>query len=108
MVQGRDRVSIKMNKGKHGRMAMEKYHAKGLPCPVAISVGEDPMLFLAAAMSLPVGVEEYRIAGGLRDAPIEVVRSPLHGLPIPARGEIVLEGRFRSSARRRAAGRTVR
>jgi UbiD family decarboxylase len=92
MVQGRDRVSIKMNKGKHGRMAMEKYHAKGLPCPVAISVGEDPMLFLASVMSLPVGVEEYRIAGGLRDAPIEVVRSPLHGLPIPARGEIVLEG----------------
>ena len=92
MVQGRDTVSIKMNKGKHGRMAMEKYHAKGLPCPVAISIGEDPMMFLSSVMSVPVDVEEYHIAGGLRGAPVEIVKSPLHGLPIPARGEIVLEG----------------
>jgi UbiD family decarboxylase len=84
--------SIKMNKGKHGRMAMEKYHAQGQPCPVAISIGEDPMMFLSSVMSVPVDVEEYHIAGGLRGAPVEIVKSPLHGLPIPARGEIVLEG----------------
>ena len=92
MVQGRDRVSVKMNKGKHGRMAVEKYHAKGQACPIAISIGQDPMLFLASVLSLPPGVEEYQIAGALRGAPIEVVRSPLHGLPIPAHAEIVLEG----------------
>jgi UbiD family decarboxylase len=92
MVQGSDRISIKMNKGKHGRMAVEKYHSKGLPCPIAVSVGEDPLMFLASVMSLPVDTEEYHIAGGLREAPVEVLRSPLYGLPIPARGEIVLEG----------------
>jgi len=92
MVQGRDRISIKMNKGKHGRIMMEKYHARGLPCPVAVSLGHDPALFLASVLSLGSGVEEYQIAGALRGAAIEVVKSPLHGLPIPATGEIVLEG----------------
>ena len=28
---GQDRISVKMNKGKHGGIAMEKYHAQGSP-----------------------------------------------------------------------------
>ena len=59
MVQGRDRISIKMNKGKHGRIAMEKYHAQGRACPVAVSLGHDPTIFLASVLSLGSGVEEY-------------------------------------------------
>jgi UbiD family decarboxylase len=92
MVQGRDRISIKMNKGKHGRIMMEQYHAQGRPCPVAVSLGHDPTVFLASVLSLGSGVEEYAIAGALRGAAVEVVKSPLYGLPIPARAEIVLEG----------------
>jgi UbiD family decarboxylase len=92
MVQGRDRISIKMNKGKHGRIAMEKYHAQGRACPIAVSLGHDPAMFLASVLSLGSGVQEYEIAGALRGASMEVVKSPIHGLPIPARGEIVLEG----------------
>lgn len=92
MVQGRDRLSIKMNKGKHGRIMMEKYHAAGKPCPVAVSLGHDPTLFLSSVLSLGSEVQEYEIAGALRGASVEVVKSPLHGLPIPARAEIVLEG----------------
>jgi 4-hydroxy-3-polyprenylbenzoate decarboxylase len=92
MVQGKNRVSVKMNKGKHGRIAMQKYHAMGKPCPVAISIGHAPQLFMAAQMPMPVGVEEYGVAGWLLDAPIEVIESMASGLPIPAWGEIVLEG----------------
>ena len=92
MVQGRDRVTIKMNKGKHGRIMMEKYHAQGRACPIAVSLGHDPALFLASVLSLGSGVQEYEIAGALRGGPVEIVKSPLYGLPIPARSEIVLEG----------------
>jgi 4-hydroxy-3-polyprenylbenzoate decarboxylase len=49
-------------------------------------------LFLASVLSLPPNVEEYQIAGALRGSPVEIVKSPIHGLPIPARAEIVLEG----------------
>jgi 4-hydroxy-3-polyprenylbenzoate decarboxylase len=92
MIQGKNRISIKMNKGKHGRLAMQKYHAMGKPCPVAVSLGHVPQLFMAALSPLPVGVDEYDFAGWLCDAPIEVIECADSGLPIPAFGEIVLEG----------------
>jgi 4-hydroxy-3-polyprenylbenzoate decarboxylase len=92
MVQGKDRISVKMNKGKHGRLAMDRYHARGEPCPVAISFGHATSVFLAAQLPLAPGVEEYGVAGWLQGSAVEVVDSPLHGLPIPASAEIVIEG----------------
>ncbi len=92
MVQGANTISVKMNKGKHGRLAMDKYHDAGKPCPVAISLGNAPGIFLVSQLPVPPAVEEYGVAGWLQDAPVDVVMSPLHGLPIPATAEIVLEG----------------
>jgi UbiD family decarboxylase len=92
MIQGKNRISVKMNKGKHGRLAMQKYHAMGKPCPIAVSVGHAPQIFMAAQLPMPPGVEEYGVAGWLAGAPIEVIESAASGLPLPACGEIVLEG----------------
>jgi hypothetical protein len=92
MIQGKNRISVKMNKGKHGRLAMQKYHAMGKPCPIAVSVGHAPQLFMAAQLPMPAGVEEYGVAGWLSGTPIEVIVSEASGLPLPAFGEIVLEG----------------
>jgi 4-hydroxy-3-polyprenylbenzoate decarboxylase len=38
------------------------------------------------------GVDERHIAGGLFGKPLEVVRTPRHGIAVPAAAEIVLEG----------------
>ena len=92
MIQGKNRITVKMDKGKHGRMAQEKYHHGGRSCPVAISLGQDPWLFLASTSPLSLDSCEYEFAGWLRGAPIQVVPGPLTGLPIPATAEIVLEG----------------
>jgi UbiD family decarboxylase len=92
MVQGKDRISVKMNKGKHGRLAMDAYHARGEACPVAISFGHATSIFLAAQLPVAPGEKEYEIAGWLQGAPVETVASPLYGLPIPASAEIVIEG----------------
>jgi 4-hydroxy-3-polyprenylbenzoate decarboxylase len=73
-------------------MIREKYFAAGKPCPVAISVGNDPLVWLAAGSEINHGVNELAYAGGYLGRPIEVVESELHGLPIPAADEIVLEG----------------
>jgi 4-hydroxy-3-polyprenylbenzoate decarboxylase len=37
-------------------------------------------------------VDERRVAGGLFGAPLEVVRTPVHGIAVPAAAEILLEG----------------
>jgi len=92
MIQGRNKVSVKVNKGKGGRIAMEKYHQAGQSCPVAISLGQEPSLFLASMSPLSPEINEYEYAGWLQGAPFPVVPGPLTGLPLPATAEIVLEG----------------
>ena len=85
-------VGLWISPGKHGRLIREKYFARGEPCPVAISVGTDPLLFITAGNESDYGVSEFAYAGGHRGRPFETVESELHKLPIPARDEIVLEG----------------
>ena len=92
MVQGKDTISVKMNKGKHGRMAMDKYHARGEPCPIAIGFGQAMPIFMVSQMPLKPDQQEYEIAGWLQGEAVEVVESPIHGLPLPASAEIVIEG----------------
>jgi 4-hydroxy-3-polyprenylbenzoate decarboxylase len=92
MVQGKDRVSLWISPGKHGRQIREKYFRAGKPCPVLISCGHDPLLFLAGGNELKFGLSEYDYAGGHRGAPFDVVMSEVFGLPMPAHAEIVIEG----------------
>jgi 4-hydroxy-3-polyprenylbenzoate decarboxylase len=91
-VQSKNTVGIWISPGKHGRLIREKYFAKGQPCPVVISCGQDPILFLCANAEMAEGVSEYDYAGGQRGRPYDVIKSELYGLPFPASSELVLEG----------------
>ncbi len=92
MVQGPDRVGLWMSPGKHGRQIREKYWREGKACPVLISCGHDPLLFLAGGNEIRFGLSEYDYAAGHRGIPYDVIESELYRLPMPAHAEIVLEG----------------
>src|SRR5438034_3865912 len=92
MVHDAKRVGVWMSPGKHGRQIREKYFKQGKPCPVLVSCGHDPLLFLAGGNELRFGLSEYDYAGGHRGVPVEVIESELYRLPLPAHAEIVLEG----------------
>lgn len=72
--------------GKH----FSKYKNRGQEMPVAVVIGWDQTLFLAA--STPVHHPEYEVAGALRGAPVELVKCETSELWVPAAAEIVLEG----------------
>jgi UbiD family decarboxylase len=91
-IMGRDLLGILAVAGKHGRLHIDKYHARGEPAPVCVSVGHDPTVFVEASFNAWYGSPAYGFAGWLRDRPMEVVASPIHGLPISATAEIVIEG----------------
>lgn len=74
--------------GKH----FVKYRREGQDMPVAVVLGWDPALFMAA--STPVSYPEYEMAGSLRQAPVELVKCETSDLWVPATAEIVLEGRI--------------
>jgi 2,5-furandicarboxylate decarboxylase 1 len=65
---------------------------RGRPMPVAMVIGAHPLFMLAASARVPFDVDERDVAGGLMGAPLEVVRTPRHGIRVPAHAEIVLEG----------------
>jgi 4-hydroxy-3-polyprenylbenzoate decarboxylase len=85
-------AALYISPGKHGLLIRQKYFEKGLPCPVAVSLGHDPLLSLCAGNEIPYGICEFDYAGGIRGEPIEVIEAPETGLPIPANSEIVIEG----------------
>lgn len=86
-------LGIWISPGKHGRLIREKYFDRGQPCPIVVVVGSDPLLFTAScAEGIRYGMSELAWAGAVRGEPIEVVRGEVTGLPIPAHGEIALEG----------------
>jgi UbiD family decarboxylase len=92
MVHDKNTAGLWISPGKDGRLIREKYFAQGKPCPVVISCGHDPLLFLIGCHHVKHGLSEFDYAGGHRGVPIDVVQSELYGLPIPATAELVLEG----------------
>ena len=59
---------------------------------VAVAVGTNPAITFSAIVPAPPDVEEYLIAGFLRQEPVELVKCETVDLEVPATSEIVLEG----------------
>ena len=59
---------------------------------VAVAIGTDPALTFSAIVPAPPDVEEFIIAGFLRQKPVELVKCETVDLEVPADAEIVLEG----------------
>jgi 4-hydroxy-3-polyprenylbenzoate decarboxylase len=59
---------------------------------VAVAIGTDPAVTFSAIVPAPPDVEEYLIAGFLRQKPVELVKCETVDLEVPANAEIVLEG----------------
>ena len=59
---------------------------------VAVVIGADPALLIAAVTALPEGMDEIAFSGLLRGAPCRMVRCKSVDLDVPAGAEFVLEG----------------
>jgi 4-hydroxy-3-polyprenylbenzoate decarboxylase len=65
---------------------------KTMPC--AIVLGCPPFVAFMGPQKLPIGVDEFDVAGGLAGEPIEVVMARTVDLRVPAQAEIVIEGQI--------------
>ncbi|HLX73300.1 MAG TPA: UbiD family decarboxylase [Terriglobales bacterium] len=59
---------------------------------VAVAIGTEPALTFSAIVPAPPEVEEFIIAGFLRQKPVELVKCETVDLEVPATAEYVLEG----------------
>ena len=88
--QGRSSVDV-MAQTSGGSVIPESKLPAG-KMEVAVAIGTDPALTFSAIVPAPPDVEEYLIAGFLRQSPVELVKCETVDLEVPASSEIVLEG----------------
>jgi len=91
-----DRLVVRMATrvgGAGGYLHYVKYQKLGkktMPC--AIVLGCPPYVAFMGPQKLPVGVDEFTVAGGLAGSPINVVKAKTVDLLVPAESEVVIEG----------------
>ena len=74
---------------EHERRAREE----SIPqIPAAIVLGGDPASMWCASAPLPPNIDEYLLAGWLRNKPVDFVKCVSQPLEVPANAEIVIEG----------------
>ena len=91
-VHERNLLGLWQSPGQQGRLIAERYWKDGKACPVVITFGGDPLLMMASFTKFAWGVSELDGVGGILGRPVEVIKGPLTGLPIPAHAEVAIEG----------------
>lgn len=91
MLRGPRSAGIDLNAPSDLRAVYQRAVEKGEKLPIAFAVGSHPADFLAALAVTPP-VDEIHVMGGVRGAPVPVVKARTVDLLVPADAEMVLEG----------------
>ena len=79
---------VTQHMGQHWR----KCKAQGKRLEACIAIGVVPSIAYSATAKIPYDFDEYRLAGGLAGAPMELVQAKTVDLLVPATAEIIIEG----------------
>ena len=91
-VQGRRKLAIQPGPVHDIGLHLRKAEERGEDLPIAITLGNDPVISIVASTPMAYDENEYEMAGALRGAPAPIVKAPLTGLPVPWGSEVVIEG----------------
>ncbi|WP_327293738.1 non-oxidative hydroxyarylic acid decarboxylases subunit C [Streptomyces sp. NBC_01197] len=98
-VIGRDRLAFQPVPMHDVAQHLRKAEEQGEDLPIAITLGNDPVMAIVAAMPMAYDQSEYEMAGALRGAPAPIASAPLTGFDVPWGSEVVIEGVIESRKR---------
>lgn len=88
-----NKTAMHWHKHKDGAYTAAIHRERGdRRVPASVVIGADPAAMYSATAPLPYGVDEILFAGFLRNSPVDIVKSELSEILVPAQAEIVLEG----------------
>jgi len=99
MVRGKREIFAQIAPDHQQRLFYEDI---GEGCPMAIVLGADPLLYLAAGSDFPLGDFEMDVAGALRGRALRATTAVSIDVQIPADAEIVIETEY--TGRKEAEG----
>jgi 4-hydroxy-3-polyprenylbenzoate decarboxylase len=70
----------------------QEYASRQARMPVAVVIGGDPAVHLAAAAPMPAAVDPLGLAGMLREKPLDAVACRSVDLLVPAESDMIIEG----------------
>ncbi len=93
-VIGSNRLIMRWLPHRGGAIDFAEFSAKhpGQRFPIAVAIGCDPAMTLAAVAPIPDTISEFQFAGLLRGEKTAIADCLTHALQVPATAEIVLEG----------------
>jgi vanillate/4-hydroxybenzoate decarboxylase subunit C len=98
-VKGKTRIGIQPVPAHDIAIHLRRAEEIGEDLPIAICIGNDPLISTVASMPILYDQSEYEMAGALAEEPYPVVQAKATGLQVPWGSEIVLEGKILSRVR---------
>lgn len=92
LILGRDTMAVNASSLSDLRRFYQHAEGSGASMPIALAIGVEPALQIAAACKLPPHQSELDLAGALQGRPIELVKAQTSDLLVPANAEIIIEG----------------
>jgi 2,5-furandicarboxylate decarboxylase 1 len=89
-VKDSHRLGFNVNEWRHVRQFLDAQEAMDEPLPLAVAIGLDPAVMIAAGTRYED--DELLIAGAIRGVGVKVSRGVTVDIDIPAQAEIVVEG----------------
>jgi 4-hydroxy-3-polyprenylbenzoate decarboxylase len=77
---------------KTGARHLNEYRRLGKRMPVAVALGGDPVYTYCATAPLPDGIDEYLLAGFIRNKPVTLVKCITQDIWVPEDCDFILEG----------------
>jgi 2,5-furandicarboxylate decarboxylase 1 len=82
-------VSASPSSGLHGFMRADA--EAGRSTHIALAIGMEPALLMAAAAKVPANISELDVAGALQGSSLETTKAECSDLPVPANAEFIIE-----------------
>lgn len=92
MLKGGTKTGMFFSPTQHIARHWKKWKSLGKPMETAICLGPMPAVAMVSVTNVPYSIDEYSIAGGIADFPVELVKCETIDMEVPATAEIVLEG----------------
>jgi 4-hydroxy-3-polyprenylbenzoate decarboxylase len=91
-LQSRNTMTVHWLSVRGGARHLRKAAAKGQKLEIAIALGIDPLIIMAAATPIPVDLSEWLFAGLYGGSGVQLAKCKTVDLEVPAASEFVLEG----------------
>jgi 2,5-furandicarboxylate decarboxylase 1 len=89
-IKSKNQTGVMINEWRHLKDFLDKAESEQKSLPVAVAVGVDPVVMIAAGIR--TDLDEMELACTLRGKPIEVAECHTSGLLVPAHAEFIIEG----------------